>query len=236
MVDKRAVRRGYDELAEQYDGWRDRDGRGLDLVADLVASLPADARLLDAGCGGGRPVLARASEAVDAVGLDFSREQLRLAGRNAPSADRVQGDMTALPLSTAGVDAVVAYWSLIHVPLADHQPVLDEFARVLRPGGRLLLCEGRTEWVGENPDWLDSGTGMAWEIAGAATTERQVRAAGFTVTGRWGVPESVSTEADDSDATASDADDSDAATDDGEAATAEESTEPWIVFGARLDG
>ncbi|MFC5367699.1 class I SAM-dependent methyltransferase [Salinirubrum litoreum] len=224
MVDKQAVQRGYDELAEQYDGWRERGGRGVDLLDDVLGALSPDARLLDAGCGGGQPVLARASETTDAVGLDFSGEQLRLAGEHAPTADRVQGDMTALPFAADSFDAVVAYWSVIHVPLADHQTVVDEFARVLRPGGRLLLCEGTTEWVGENPDWFDSGTGMAWEIAGAEATDRQLLSAGFAVTDRWGLPESLS---DDADAVGEN-DDADAANE------AESSDDPWTFFAARL--
>lgn len=224
MVDKRTVQRGYDEVAEQYAGWREYDGRGVDLLDDLLGELPADARLLDAGCGGGRPVLARASETTDAVGLDFSGEQLRLAGEHAPTADRMQGDMTTLPFSADSFDAVVAYWSVIHVPLADHQTVVDEFARVLRPGGRLLLCEGTTEWVGENPDWFDSGTEMAWEIAGAEATDRQLLSAGFEVTDRWGVTESLSDDAD----AASETDDT------GTASEEESSDDPWTFFGARL--
>jgi ubiquinone/menaquinone biosynthesis C-methylase UbiE len=235
MVDRRAVRQGYDELAAEYAGWRDHDGRGMALLDDLLADLPAGARLLDAGCGGGRPVLTHASETTDAVGLDLSGAQLRLAGEHAPAADRVQGDMTAIPFAAGSFDAVVAYWSLIHVPLADHRTVVDEFARVLRPGGRLLVCEGTTRWVGENPDWLDSGTGMAWAIAGAGTTERQLLSAGFDVTGRWGVTESLS----DADADAGGEDDgavSGVATPSGDADADDtgETDAPWTFFGARL--
>jgi SAM-dependent methyltransferase len=218
MADRRAVRRGYDELAAEYAERRESDGRGLALLDDLLAELPTEARLLDAGCGGGRPVLARAAGTTGAVGLDFSREQLRLAGRTVPAADRVQGDLTELPFSAGSFDAVVAYWSVIHVPLADHPTVFEEFARVLRPGGRLLACEGATEWVGENPDWLDSGTGMQWEIAGRETTDRQLASAGFDVTARRGVSESLS------------------AGDDEDGSGDAEREDPWILFDARLAG
>lgn len=68
----------------------------------------------------------------------------------------------------------------------DHQTVVDEFARVVRPDGRILLCEGMNEWTGENPDWLDSGVKMEWNIAGAQTTQDQLRNAGFTIIDRWG--------------------------------------------------
>jgi ubiquinone/menaquinone biosynthesis C-methylase UbiE len=90
------------------------------------------------------------------------------------------------PYDAAVFDSVVAYWSLIHVPLSDHQTVLEGFERVLCPGGRVLPCEGTNEWTGENPDWLDSGVEMQWETAGAETTRNRLHAAGFTIVDSWG--------------------------------------------------
>jgi ubiquinone/menaquinone biosynthesis C-methylase UbiE len=190
MVEKRAVRAGYDELAAAYGAEREQSGRGLD-VLDAFIDGQAPARVLDAGCGPGQPVLERLDATTAAVGLDASREQLRLAAGAVPDATLAQGDLTRLPFADGTFDAVVAYWSLIHVPLAEHPAALAEFARVLRPAGRVLVCEGREEWVGENPDWLDADVEMAWEMAGAEATRDQLRAAGFTVVEEWGVPDSL---------------------------------------------
>jgi Methyltransferase domain. len=104
--------------------------------------------------------------------------------------------MTRLPFVAERFDAVVAFWSLIHVPLADHRTTVEEFARVLEPGGRVLLCEGPEEWVGENPDWLDSGVGVAWEVAGVEQTREQSQAAGFRVTESWGAAERLAGDTD----------------------------------------
>ncbi|TSD10001.1 methyltransferase type 11 [Haloglomus irregulare] len=206
MVEKRAVRQAYDEMARAYDAARTRDGRGLSVLESFLEFGPE--RVLDAGCGGGQPVLDRLDDAATAVGLDASGEQLRLAADRVPGAALAAGDMTRLPFADDTFDAVVAYWSLIHVPLAEHGTAIEAFARVLRPGGRVLVCEGREEWVGENPDWLDSGVGMAWEIAGLEATRAQLRAAGFTLAREWGVPDSL----DDSEADA------------------------WVFLEGRLDG
>ncbi|WP_254544446.1 class I SAM-dependent methyltransferase [Halomarina pelagica] len=212
MVNKDAVRRGYDELADVHAAQRTENDRGMEILAGVLDSLSAGTHVLDAGCGQGTPVLSELSTSATATGVDFSRGQLRLAAENAPCASLVQGDMTTLPFNSSSFDAVVAYWSLIHVPMADHRTVVDEFARVLRPGGRLLVCEGTHEWVGENPDWLDSGVRMEWEIAGAETTGDQLRDAGFAVVDTWGVPSSL--EAD---------------------RRSEEEDAPWTFFSARLD-
>ncbi|WP_336135797.1 class I SAM-dependent methyltransferase [Natronomonas amylolytica] len=194
MVEKNTVRRGYDELGDAYAAHRSGEGQGMDALSTFLEAVPESARILDAGCGPGRPVLSHLADAASAVGLDFSGEQLRLAAEHAPEAALVRGDMTTLPFAAETFDAVVAYWSLIHVPLADHRTVIDEFSRVLCPGGRLLVCEGTERWAGENPDWLDSGVGMEWEIAGAEATREQLHDAGFEITDSWGVPETLEDE------------------------------------------
>jgi ubiquinone/menaquinone biosynthesis C-methylase UbiE len=159
MVDKNAVRRGYDDVAEAYAEARDDEGRDVDLLADFLRRLPASARLLDVGCGDGTSVLARAPENA-AVGIDISRTQLERAAETVPGVPLAQADMTSLPVCDGTVDAITAYHSLIHVPIDDHRSVVEEFARVLRPGGRVLLSEGPDEWQGTNPDWLESGVEM----------------------------------------------------------------------------
>lgn len=191
MADRDDVRRGYDELAATYAEQRSGDGPATEVLESFLPSVPEGGRVLDAGCGQGTPVLRRLAERGPAVGVDISRESLRLARERVPAAATVQGDLTALSLATDAVDAVVASWSLIHVPLADHPATIEEFARVLRPGGRALVCEGTVEWVGATDDWLGDGVGMEWAIAGRDATREQLFEAGFAVEAEWGVPERI---------------------------------------------
>jgi SAM-dependent methyltransferase len=181
MVDKQTIRRGYEDLGPTYATERPADGVGSDMLDWLLERVPASAAVLDAGCGPGSPVLDRLSTETSATGLDFARQQITLARANAPAATLVQGDLTTLPFAGGVFDAVVASHSLIHVPLDDHQAVIDEFARVLAHDGYALLTEGPEEWTGTNPDWLDSGVEMQWNIAGADATREQLRTAGFTI-------------------------------------------------------
>ena len=189
MGERHTVREAYNEMAETYvDEYADdvRDDPLPEPVERFCAGLADDDRLLAAGCGAGDAPLVAAGRT--GIGLDFSREQLELAQERVPAA-LVQGDMTALPFAAGAFDAVAALYSLIHVPLAEHRTVLNEFARVLRPGGSLLVTEGSTEWCGSNPDWLDSGTEMHWSIAGTEATREQLRDCGFEARGVWAVPD-----------------------------------------------
>lgn len=188
MVDKDVVRRGYDDIAETYAAGRSESGRDIEILTEFLNSLPELERILDVGCGQGTPVLHELStQLATAIGVDFSREQLILADERVPAAFLVQGDMTKLPVCDNAVNAITAYHSLIHIPIEDHQSVIEEFARVLRPDGRVLLTEGQGAWNGTNPDWLDSGVEMQWNIAGAEDTRTQLQNAGFTLINEWEV-------------------------------------------------
>jgi SAM-dependent methyltransferase len=99
-------------------------------------------RILDAACGNGRysRYLLRQADA-DAVltAFDLSPRMLRRA-RARLRGDRVShavADLTRLPYADAAFDAVVCGWVLEHLP--EPRPGLRELARVLAPGGKLLL-------------------------------------------------------------------------------------------------
>jgi 2-polyprenyl-3-methyl-5-hydroxy-6-metoxy-1,4-benzoquinol methylase len=128
---KRAlVRRGYDAISLVYRG-DDGDAaassaedvsRYAGWVAELAGLLRPGARVVDLGCGAGIPATRElASHGLQVLGADFSAVQLHRAQRLVPAVRLVQADMAALHLRPASADAVTAFYSLIHVPLADQQ-------------------------------------------------------------------------------------------------------------------
>jgi len=176
-----AVMAGYDGVAEAYDDGRDPTHEAT-LVESLAAALTDGARVLDAGCGGGRAVLETLADEYEAVGVDLSVEQLALARERAPAAALARGDLTRLPVADDAVDAVTALHSVIHVPREHHERAFAEFARVLRPGGHLLLTTGVGDWEGRNGDWLDSGAAMQWSFHGRERSLELLGSVGFDVT------------------------------------------------------
>ena len=174
-MDRNAVRRAWDEVAETYAERRDPDGSDAALIDDLLAALPSAPAVLDVGCGDGARTLANLPPG--SVGLDISRRGLDLAAETVPEAQLVHGEMTALPFGDDRFDAVTAYHAVFHVERERHPAVYAEFARVLRPGGRLLMTlpSGRFETVRRG--WM--GGEMFFSAPGRERTLDQLRAAGF---------------------------------------------------------
>jgi SAM-dependent methyltransferase len=181
---RNAIRRAWDAVADDYADARRPDGPDADLLRELASDLPAGARVLDVGCGDGRRTMATlldADSTLEVVGLDFSRVQLDLAREAVPGARLLQADMTALPVADDAVDAVSAYHSVFHVPREQHPTVYGEFARVLRPGGVVLVTVGSGRSESTRRNWLGSGHAMFWSTPGSAATTAQLSDAGFDV-------------------------------------------------------
>jgi len=176
---RRRVREAWDAVADDYARMRNPDGPDADLLDELVADLPEGATVLDVGCGDGARTLANLPGGT--VGLDFSRVQLGLARDRIPDAPLLQADMTALPIADDSIDAVTAYHAVFHVPREQQPAVYREFARVLRPGGRVLMTVGRGSGNSTASNWLDSGHPMFWSTPGRTATLDQLRGAGFEV-------------------------------------------------------
>lgn len=183
VTDRKTVRAGYDELGRTYAEHRTIDATERALLERALEPGRPTPRVLDAGCGPG-PTLAELTGRSWPVGLDFSAEQLDIAVETAPEAAVVRGDTAALPFAADSFDAAVSLGVLMHLPGGVQDASIGEFARVLRPGGRLLVSDGAGSWVGENPDWLDSGVTMTWEIAGIDAVATELEGAGFELLDR----------------------------------------------------
>jgi ubiquinone/menaquinone biosynthesis C-methylase UbiE len=116
-------------------------------VADILRVLkprPED-RILDAGCGFCYHTVRLARCAAQITAVDFSPAALDAARHTiaeAGIADKVelkQADLTALPFDDSSFDFVVSWGVIMHVP--EMEKALAELARVLKPGGILVLCE-----------------------------------------------------------------------------------------------
>ncbi|MGB9777331.1 MAG: class I SAM-dependent methyltransferase [Anaerolineae bacterium] len=135
-------RRGFFErLAEEWDAQQppDREERLRRLLASFAAELGAARAILEVGTGTGAliPLLREVSPAASIVSIDLAYGMLWRARRRCPHARLVQADAHALPFTPATFDRIICHNVFPH--FRAKPTALRELARVLRPGGLLLI-------------------------------------------------------------------------------------------------
>ena len=190
MDPKQLVRRGYDRVSRAYradDAGDGQYGPWLELVEKRITP---GADILDLGCGCGVPVARRLSRRYAVTGVDLSPVQIERAHELVPDATFVCADMSTVEFAAASFDAIVCFYALIHVPLAEQPAILRSIARWLRPGGIFIATVGHEAWTGVEKDWLGvEGGDMWWSHADADTYRGWLVDAGLTVELETFVPE-----------------------------------------------
>jgi ubiquinone/menaquinone biosynthesis C-methylase UbiE len=145
---KAQVQEVYEAIAAEYDERIPGSGHADDLftAAELdfiMNKVEPTESILDMGCGTGRFTVPLAATGADVTGLDLTQAMLDRTALKLQDAHLTavlqQGDMAQLPFPDESFDVVVSMLALMHIPLADRQAVFLEAARVLKPGGRVLL-------------------------------------------------------------------------------------------------
>lgn len=147
-VDPRVVatRRAYDAVAGDY----------ARLLPDLALETPLDRAVLagfaemlreqgdlpvvEVGCGTGRVTRHLHDAGLAVTGLDLSPQMVSRARATCPGVPFAVAQASALPLRDGSVGGLLAWYSLIHLPTDALGDVFAEFARVVLPGGTLLVA------------------------------------------------------------------------------------------------
>ncbi|MFL5731964.1 MAG: class I SAM-dependent methyltransferase, partial [Chloroflexia bacterium] len=183
MDPKKLVEVGYDQMAPRYLESKDpSDPTTLAALEDLAALLPPGAAVLDLGCGPGVPVTAwLAGHGYAVTGVDISEKQLDLARQHAPAATFLKADMAALDFPPSTFDAVVAFYSIIHLPREEQPALMQRIHNWLKPGGLFLATLATTSWEGSESDWEGWGAPMWWSHYGQDENLDMLREAGFEI-------------------------------------------------------
>jgi SAM-dependent methyltransferase len=94
----------------------------------------------DLGCGPGRVAALLADHGLEVSGIDVSTVMVDVARRTHPAIRFDEGRLNALPFADATLAGAVCWYSIIHTPPDDLAVVCGELARVLAPGGHLLVA------------------------------------------------------------------------------------------------
>jgi SAM-dependent methyltransferase len=98
------------------------------------------ARVADVGCGPGRVAAFMAERGLDVVGVDVSQEMLAVARNAHPHINFEKGQLNGLPIETGALAGAVCWYSIIYTPPERLAEAFGELARVLIPGGYVLLA------------------------------------------------------------------------------------------------
>jgi SAM-dependent methyltransferase len=141
------VRSSHDRVAAAYATRFIDELRGKPRDRELLAAFATSVSdpVVEVGCGPGHIGAFVRDHGRSVVGIDLSEEMAKLSARRLDAA--ATADMRSLPLAGSTAAGLIAFYSLIHVRREELGPVLHEFKRVLRPGGRALFStqEGHGE-------------------------------------------------------------------------------------------
>lgn len=144
-LDIHSVRRAYDTVANDYATYlpdtRAEASLDLAMIDAFIEAVGtgADVRVLDAGCGTGRMSRYVADRGCRVEGVDLSSNMVAMARRDHGDLVFTVGSLTDLPYANDQFAGVMLWYSIIHTPPSGQQQIFDEVARVLRPGGHVLV-------------------------------------------------------------------------------------------------
>lgn len=135
----------YDRQAQAWDD-KQRLGAGEGRwIAKLLEGLSTGCRVLDLGCGTGKPMAARVLAAGHYLtGIDLSAEMIRIAKANYPDATWCVGDICEWS-EPDSYDVIFSWDGVFHLSPDEQRRVLPGIANGLRSGGRLMMTIGDRE-------------------------------------------------------------------------------------------
>lgn len=174
-MDRKEVKNQWDKLSETYSNSRNPDGPETELIKELIGQYSRTPKVLDVGCGDGKRTLRNLPNS--SVGIDISIEGLKIASESVPNT-LVQADMLSLPFKNNTFDAITAYFAVFHISRDKHRQVYEEFSRVLKPNGRLLMTLPGGNFETVRRGWM--GGKMLFSSPGRNQTMRILEDVGFT--------------------------------------------------------
>ncbi len=174
------VKAGYNKAAKNYSSEFRDQFKNEKHLAKLVGALPPSSKVLDIGCGAGKPIdRYLISRGMKVTGIDISEAQIELAKLYVPEANYEVRDMSELQDGEYQVDAVVSFYAIFHTPRENHLDLLKKFSSLLKPYGHLLITMGASDWEGKEDNFF--GAEMHWSHYGAEKNKELIEEAGFEI-------------------------------------------------------
>jgi ubiquinone/menaquinone biosynthesis C-methylase UbiE len=185
MTTTHTLAASYDQVAADYTA----------RIADELAGKPLDRALLqafaeqvatlgpmaDIGCGPGHVAAFLAACGVQVEGIDLSEGMIAQARRRYPTLAFRQGDMRALSGADERFSGIVAFYSIIHLAEAELLPTFQEWWRVLRPSGMILVAFHIGDQVVHFDTWWDHPVDLDFRFLSVEQVTGALVQAQFTI-------------------------------------------------------
>ena len=187
MNDKaiQSIQQGYDRVADEYARhiYAELDNKPFDreLLSRFASAVKGNGQVCDLGCGPGHIARFLQNTGADIFGLDLSPGMLEEARRLNPEIAFRQGNMLALDLADNSLAGIVAFYAIVHFPSTDLPQAFREMARVLKPGGLLLLSHHIGEEKVHRDEWWDRPVNIDFYFFQPQIIQRDLEAAGLVV-------------------------------------------------------
>jgi SAM-dependent methyltransferase len=180
------VQSGYDRIAEEYARriYGELQHKPLDRnLLDRFAQTVSDTGIAcDLGCGPGQVAQYLQGRGVKVCGVDLSEGMLQRARELNPAIEFYPGDMRALPVANHAWAGIVAFYAIVNLSAAEVAKAIREMARVLKPGGQLLLAFHLGEDASQvEEDLWGYGISLEFTFFRANTILDYLRDAGFEI-------------------------------------------------------
>jgi len=127
----------YNKIAEKYDKEFPDKNEHIIMFLNL---LPKGSKILDVGCGVGGDVKFAASKGFKVVGIDASRNMVKIAKKNCPNAKLGVCDIKKIKFKPNSFDGIIAAFSLIHIHKKDVLKVIKKFHKILKNCGFIYIA------------------------------------------------------------------------------------------------
>ncbi len=168
----------YDEIAGWWNEYHQDSNYGVAQVQRALSYTKKPQTALDIGCGsGGRLMRCLEVRGLEVTGIDVSKEMVRLAQSNHPQSNLIQADIETWDTETR-FDFILAWDSLLHLPLCSQEQVLSKICGLLNPDGVLIHSFGDAVGDERLDDW--KGQKFSYSSIGIAKNLEILRENGLT--------------------------------------------------------
>lgn len=140
--DKNKVYKTYDIIGSDFDKNRSQNLMEEKYLSEFCSLIPSGGKILDLGCGSGKPIYEYLREqGFQVLGIDGSEKMIEMARKNFPKGEFQLMDMRSINFEHK-FNGIIAWHSFFHLTREDQAAMFPKFQQSLEPQGILMFTSG----------------------------------------------------------------------------------------------